>query len=186
VHYVVRASILLPIFGPLSQRAIHVAVTIGRYTIVSCWRDIRVWSSSNSHYRSILLQRLGSLTINLLAIAQRYIVCQEDLVTLMCNSEKKKMKKVTLNQQIGGEGDCFPLSHILIHSDYDVNSNCYIHFFSLKPHFICNLYIYIQEIGVKIGRYSLGRGTPSETWEPQFSQPYRPSWPVTGIALLLF
>jgi hypothetical protein len=26
----------------------------------------------------------------------------------------------------------------------------------LKPHFICNLYIYIQEIDVRIGCYGLG------------------------------
>jgi hypothetical protein len=28
-----------------------------------------------------------------------------------------------------------------------------------KPHFICKLYIYIQQIGVRIGCYGLGRGT---------------------------
>jgi hypothetical protein len=35
----------------------------------------------------------------------------------------------------------------------------YTRFFFLKPHFICNLYIYIQEIGVRIRCYGLGRGT---------------------------
>jgi hypothetical protein len=29
----------------------------------------------------------------------------------------------------------------------------------LKPHFICKLYMYIQQIGVKIGCYGFGRGT---------------------------
>jgi hypothetical protein len=28
-----------------------------------------------------------------------------------------------------------------------------------KPHFIYNLYIYIQQIGVRIGCYGLGKGT---------------------------
>jgi hypothetical protein len=32
-------------------------------------------------------------------------------------------------------------------------------FLWLKPHFICNLYIYIQQIGVRIGCYGLGNGT---------------------------
>jgi hypothetical protein len=32
-------------------------------------------------------------------------------------------------------------------------------FFLLKPHFICNRYIYIQQIGVRIGCYGLGKGT---------------------------
>jgi hypothetical protein len=31
--------------------------------------------------------------------------------------------------------------------------------FFLKPHFISELYIYIQQIGVSIGCYGLGRGT---------------------------
>jgi hypothetical protein len=29
----------------------------------------------------------------------------------------------------------------------------------LKPCFICNLYIYIQQIGMRIGCYGLGKGT---------------------------
>jgi hypothetical protein len=29
----------------------------------------------------------------------------------------------------------------------------------LKPHFICNLYIYVQQISVRIGCYALRRGT---------------------------
>jgi hypothetical protein len=32
----------------------------------------------------------------------------------------------------------------------------------LKPDFICNMYIYIQQIGVRIGCYGLGRGTQYE------------------------
>jgi phenylalanine-4-hydroxylase len=31
--------------------------------------------------------------------------------------------------------------------------------FLIEPHFICNLYIYIQRIGVRIGCYGLGRDT---------------------------
>jgi hypothetical protein len=32
-------------------------------------------------------------------------------------------------------------------------------FFWSKPHFICNLYMYIQQIGVRIGCYGFGRDT---------------------------
>jgi hypothetical protein len=34
-----------------------------------------------------------------------------------------------------------------------------LYFCFLKPHFICNLYVYIQQIGVRIGCYGLGKGS---------------------------
>jgi hypothetical protein len=47
----------------------------------------------------------------------------------------------------------------LPHEQYFADIRYYAMIFFLKAHFICNLYIYIQEIHVKIGCYGLGRGT---------------------------